>query len=162
MAAVDWIFCAVLLASLLLGLWRGLVFEVLSLCGWIVAFVLAQWWAPVVAEHLPLGDPGDSARYAAGFVIVFVAGAFACGLVASLMRRLVSTVGLRPVDRTLGAAFGLARGALLLLVAAVVVQVTSLHASPWWQQSQVAPLLQVALEGLKPALPEAFAQFLSR
>ncbi|XAH22396.1 CvpA family protein [Xylophilus sp. GW821-FHT01B05] len=162
MAAVDWIFCVVLLGSLLLGFWRGLVFEVLSLFGWIVAFVLAQWWAPTLAEHLPFGSPGDSARYAAGFVIVFVAAAFACGLVASLMRRLITTVGLRPVDRTLGAAFGLVRGMVLLLAAAVVVHMTPLHTSLWWQQSQVAPVLQSALESLKPVLPDAFAQFLSR
>ena len=33
MAALDWIFAAVLLASMLVGAWRGLVFEVLSLVG---------------------------------------------------------------------------------------------------------------------------------
>lgn len=150
------------LSSLLLGWWRGFVFEVLWLSGWIVAFVLAQRWAPGVAAHLPFGDPGDPARYAAGFIIVFVAGAFACGLVASLMRRLVRAAGLRPVDRTLGAAFGLTRGALLLLTTAVLVQLMSFNASPWWRESQLAPLVQMALERLKPLLPEAVAQLLSR
>ncbi|MES2184900.1 MAG: CvpA family protein [Pseudomonadota bacterium] len=159
MAAVDWIFGAVLVASLVIGLWRGLVFEVLSLLGWVAAFVAAQWFAPQVAEWLPLGDSGNAARYAAGFVIVFIAAAFAAGLVASLLRRLVSTVGLRPVDRTLGAAFGLVRGVLLLLAAAVVVETTSLRESVWWQESQAAPLLHAALTGIKPALPEAFGKF---
>lgn len=159
MAAVDWILVAVLAASMVIGLWRGLVFEVLSLLGWVVAFVLAQWFAADVGGHLPMGESGEGARYAAGFVLVFIAAAFAAGLVASLLRKLVSTVGLRPVDRTLGAAFGLVRGALLLLAAAVVVETTSLRESAWWTESQAAPYLHAALTGIKPALPEAFAKF---
>ncbi|TXJ07919.1 MAG: CvpA family protein, partial [Alicycliphilus sp.] len=38
MAALDWVFLTVLAASLLIGAWRGLVFELLSLAGWVVAF----------------------------------------------------------------------------------------------------------------------------
>ena len=45
MAALDWIFMALLLASMLIGAWRGLVFEVLSVLGWLAAFVVAQWFA---------------------------------------------------------------------------------------------------------------------
>jgi membrane protein required for colicin V production len=54
MASTDWILLAVLAASLLLGVWRGLVYEVLSVIGWIAAFLLAQWFAPDVAEKLPM------------------------------------------------------------------------------------------------------------
>jgi membrane protein required for colicin V production len=41
-AALDWIFAAVLLASMAIGAWRGLVFEVLSVAGWVASFFLAQ------------------------------------------------------------------------------------------------------------------------
>ena len=54
MPTVDWIFLAVLLLSLIVGAWRGLVFEVLSVLSWAVAFVLAQWFAPDVAAHLSM------------------------------------------------------------------------------------------------------------
>ena len=49
MSSTDWILSAILAASMLLGVWRGLVYEVLSVIGWIAAFVLAQWFAPRVA-----------------------------------------------------------------------------------------------------------------
>ncbi len=42
LTAVDWILLAVLGLSMLLGLWRGLVQEVLSLAGWVAAFFVAQ------------------------------------------------------------------------------------------------------------------------
>jgi steroid 5-alpha reductase family enzyme len=56
-------------------------------------------------------------RYAAGFAVVFILAVFAGGLVAWGTSKLVEAVGLRPVDRVLGAAFGLVRGVVLLLAA---------------------------------------------
>ena len=106
MATLDWIMLAVLLASALLGAWRGLVYEVVSVLGWLASFVLAQWFAPEAALWLPMKGATEPLRYAAGFVLVFVAVAFAGGLLAWLTKKLVEAVGLRPVDRTLGAAFG--------------------------------------------------------
>ena len=48
------------------------------------------------------------------FAVVFMATVFAAGLLSWLIKKLVETVGLRPVDRTLGGVFGLARGLVLL------------------------------------------------
>ena len=84
MAALDWVVVAVLAASVLLGLWRGLVYEVLSVLNWVAAFVLAQWFAPRAAELMPLGQASASIRYAAGFVVVFIAALFVGGLLAWL------------------------------------------------------------------------------
>lgn len=159
MSAVDWVLVAGLALSLLVGLWRGLVFEVLSLLGWVVAFFAAQWWAEPVGLWLPMGDTGETARYVAGFAIVFIAVAFGCGLVASLLRKLVGSIGLRPVDRALGAVFGLVRGLLVLLALAVVVETTSLHEHDAWRTSQAAPLLHAALINVRPLLPQAFDRF---
>jgi membrane protein required for colicin V production len=160
MATLDWVFLAVLALSLALGAWRGLVYEVLSVLGWIAAFVLAQWLAPDAAALLPMGKAGDSLRYAAGFVLVFIVAAFGAGLLAWMVKKLVEAVGLRPVDRTLGAAFGLARGAVLLLAAAVVVNLTSLQRGEWWTESKGAGVSTTVLRGLKPVLPERFGQYL--
>ena len=160
MATLDWVFLAVLLASLALGAWRGLVYEVLSVLGWIAAFVLAQWLAPDAAALLPAVHWGDAVRYAAGFVLVFIAAAFAAGLLAWLVKKLVEAVGLRPVDRALGAAFGLVRGVVLLLAAAVVIQLTPLRSGQWWTESTGAGVSTTVLRGLKPVLPERFGRYL--
>jgi membrane protein required for colicin V production len=157
---LDWIFLAVLLVSLALGAWRGLVYEVLSVLSWFAAFVLGQWLAADAGAWLPLGDAAQPVRYAAGFVAVFVAAVFAGGLLAWLTKKLVEAVGLRPVDRTLGAAFGLVRGVLLLLALAVVVNLTPLKGGPWWTESTGAAVSTAALKGLRPVLPESFGQYL--
>lgn len=160
MPILDWLFLAVLLLSLVIGAWRGLVFEVLSVLSWAVAFVLAQWFAPDAAGWLPMGNAAEPVRYAAGFVLVFVAAIFAGGLVAFLIKKLVAAVGLRPADRLLGAAFGLVRGVLLLLVVTVVVGMTPLHTAAWWQEAAGPKVTSTVLAGLKPLLPEEFGKYL--
>ena len=160
MAAVDWIFLAVLGLSLLIGAWRGLVYEVLSLLGWAVSFYVAQWFAPEVANRLPMTSMSEPVRYAAAFVLLFIVSVFVAGLLSVLVKKLIEAIGLRPVDRTLGALFGLVRGVILLLVATVVMSMTTLHESDWWQASKGAPVLTATLNALKPLLPAQFARYL--
>lgn len=160
MALLDWAVVAALVLSVLVGMWRGLVFELMSLAGWVVAFLLAQWQAETVAAWLPIGAPDAAWRYALAFVLVFVAVAFVAGLVTALVRRLIVAAGLRPVDRTLGAAFGFARGVVALLVIAVAIHLFSLGESAWWRESKSAAVLDLALQGVKPALPGKLASYL--
>ena len=160
MTTLDWILAGVLVFSLLLGAWRGLVYEVLSVLGWAASFYAAQWFAPQVALVLPWPSATEPVRYAAAFVLVFIGALFAAGLLAALLKRLVDAIGLRPVDRTLGAAFGVVRGMILLLAAAVVMDMTALKSSSWWQESAGAQMLTAALASLKPMLPEQFARYL--
>lgn len=157
---LDWIFVGVLLASMLLGAWRGLVFEVLSLVSWMAAFVLAQWLAGDVAQRLPMSGASDVVRYAAGFVLVFVAAVMLGSLLATLVKSLMSAVGLRPVDRVLGAVFGAMRGVLLLLLATVLVGMTPMKASNTWQESVGVGVAAAVLKGLKPVLPADLEKFL--
>ena len=154
MAVLDWVVVAVLAASVLLGLWRGLVYEVLSVMNWLAAFVLAQWLAPRAAAMMPLSRAGESIQYAAGFLVVFIAALFAGGLVAWLTKKLVEAVGLRPVDRVLGGVFGMVRGVLAVLAVAVLVHLVKLQGSLWWTESVTAGVATAALRGLKPVVPD--------
>lgn len=157
---LDWAFLAVLVLSLAVGAWRGLVYEVLSVLGWAVSFYAAQWFAAAVAAVLPFESLSPSVRFGAAFVLIFVLAQFACGLVAFVVKKLVAAIGLRPIDRILGALFGAARGVILLLAAAVVVNMTNLKEAQWWRSSTGAGVLTTGLQTLKPLLPETFAAYL--
>lgn len=151
----------VLLLSVLLGAWRGLVYEVLSVASWVAAFVLAQAYADEVALMLPLDSLSPPLQLAAGFLVVFIAVAFAGGLLAWLVKKLVASVGLRPVDRILGSAFGLARGVVMLLAFAVVVSMSPMRDAQWWQASAGGDVLVATLHALKPLLPEPVARYIA-
>jgi membrane protein required for colicin V production len=160
MTWLDWTLLAVLLVSALVGLWRGLVYEVLSVAGWVLAFVLAQAWAEPVGRLLPMDGAAEPLRLAAGFALVFIAVAFTAGLLSWLVKKLVAAVGLRPVDRLLGGVFGVLRGLVILLGVAVVMGMLPQSSQAGWQGSPVAQTLNASLHALKPMLPDAVARHL--
>ena len=159
-AALDWIFAVVLLASLVIGAWRGLIFELLSVLSWIAAFFLAQWLAADVSQLLPMSGAGETVQYAAGFAVVFVLAVLAGGLLAALAKRIFLLAGLQPADRALGAVFGLIRGVFLLLATTVVVGMTPLKSDQWWRDSVGVGVTTAALRGLKPVVPQDFGRYL--
>ena len=158
---LDWVCFAVLVLSLVVGAWRGLMYEVLSVMGWAVSFYAAQWFAPQLATFLPFESLSSPVRFATAFVIIFVLALFAFGLLAFGVKKLVEAIGLRPIDRILGAVFGAARGVILLLAAAVVINMTALKQGEWWRSSHAAGVLTAGLQTLKPLLPETFAAYLN-
>jgi membrane protein required for colicin V production len=160
MTGLDWIFVAVLMGSLALGAWRGLVSEVMSVLNWLLAFVMAQWLGPDVGQRLPVDGMSDVLRFALGFVLVFVVVALVGGLLVWMVTKLVASSGLQRVDRALGAGFGVVRGVILLLAMTVVVEMTPMKSSGWWRDSTVAGLSIAALKGLKPVLPDTMGKYL--
>ena len=160
MAVLDWIFLGLVLLSLLIGAWRGLVYEVLSLATWVGAFLLAQWFAPAVAPHLPMAGATEMVQYAAAFLVVFVGAVFAGSILTWLVSRLFRAAGLRPADRVLGGVFGAMRVVVVLLAAAVLVGMTPMQADAWWTESAGASWATATVKGLKPVLPQEFGKYL--
>lgn len=158
--AVDAAFGGVLVLSVILGLVRGLVFEMLSVLAWIAAYFVAQSLAPVLRPHLPVGEAGSSLNHAAAFGIVFVAALIVWSLAARLLRHLIRATPLSVIDRVLGAGFGLARGLLLLVAVVTVCSYTPAWHSDTWQRSQAVAWLLPVLHGLKPMLPDDLSQHL--
>lgn len=157
----DGVLCGVLLLSLIVGVWRGLVQELMSLGGWVAAFFMAQWLADEVALAMPFWrEASAQVRYALAFALVFVGSLLTAALLSWLLGKVVATAGLRPVDRVLGGVFGVVRGLLLLLVATVVVHQLGMRQQAWWQQALAAPLLESVLAGAKPALPRPMQAWL--
>jgi membrane protein required for colicin V production len=159
MSALDLVFAAVLVLSVLVGLWRGLVFEVLSVAGWVLAYFVAQRYAATVAAWLPLQGWSAPIPFAVGFGLVLVAVVFAAGLLTAVIKRVVATIGLRPIDRALGGVFGVLRGLVLLLAFAWMISLTPFKQEAWWQASSSAPLLESSLAALKGTMPPEIAMY---
>jgi membrane protein required for colicin V production len=155
---VDAVLAGVLLLSVIVGVMRGVVFELLSLAGWVAAWFAAQWLAPQVAPHVPVGAQGSALNHGAAFALTFIAALIVWGLAARLVRLLIRATPLSPLDRMLGAMFGLVRGAVLLLAVATVIGFTPLVKSAAWQQSRGAAILNAVLQGLLPLLPPQMSE----
>ena len=139
--------------SIVVGLMRGVVFEVLSLAGWLVAYLAAQLLTPIVQPHTSIGQPGSALNHAVAFASVFFVSLLLWGLGARLVRVLIRATPLSSVDRLLGACFGLLRGLLVLLVLALVLGFTPLAKWPSMQRSQGVAWLNMMVKEIMPWLP---------
>lgn len=149
-----------LLASVLLGAWRGLLTELLALMGWVVACLAARFLGADVARHVPVGDPGDQVNLLSGMVLAFVLAWLAWALVSWGISKLIQASGLGGSDRLLGALFGLVRGLIAALAIFVLVSMTPVAQADVWRASRGVSWLGSVLQGLRPILPPEVVQFL--
>lgn len=149
---------AVVALSTLFAFARGVVRELIALATWVAAFVLAIGYAEPVARAFAWLDVTPMAKHVLAFALILIAVVLFGALVSRLLSGAVRAVGLGFVDRLLGAAFGLARGLLIVVVFALVAGVTALPARDWWQNSTFGRSLGIAALALKPWLPLAWAE----
>jgi membrane protein required for colicin V production len=158
MTWLDYAVVGVFAVSLVVGVWRGLVREVVSVLGWVIAFLAANLLAGPLGPSMPQAIPTPELRVAAAFVAVFVAALVLGSLAGLLLSKLVKSVGLGCVDRLLGAVFGAARGLLLVAAAAVLAGLTSAPRQPYWRDSASGPWLVQIAQTLRPLLPQTLTE----
>jgi len=156
----DFVVLAILAASMIVSMMRGLVREVLSLAAFAAAFVGAIWWGPWVHEALAPYIETALLRMAVAYFGVFAGVLLIVGTINLALGSLIKSTGLAPADRGLGALFGLARGLLIILVLVVAAGYTPLPMQTWWRQAMLSPLSEQAAIGLKQQLPAEVGQWI--
>jgi len=157
MAWFDYGALGVLGLSLLLGTFRGIMREILSLAGWIAAFVLATAFSGIVAEQLPR-SLGPLLSGLLAFLIIFFGVIVASGFAGLLLALLVRAAGLGFLDRLLGMVFGMVRGLAIVLLAVLLAGLTPLPGEPFWRLAVLSGPFETAALALKPYLPVGVAQ----
>ncbi|HEX5283343.1 MAG TPA: CvpA family protein [Bryocella sp.] len=152
MNPLDWMLAALLVYSTIRAAMRGLVRELFALGGLLVGFVLACWYYREVAQFVRgLVNSEPLADFCAFLLIVSLV-MIAATLAGTLVRRAASAVGLSPLDRLGGAAFGAVRG--LVLAMALLLAVTAfLPTAPWVQGSKFSPYLLRASHAVSFVMP---------
>jgi membrane protein required for colicin V production len=149
---------AVLVFSVLLGLLRGMLMEVLSLLGWLASWYAAQYWGAEMAAHIPLGASGSDFNRLAGFVTTFVAVLLVWSLMSWLLQKLMRASPMSAGDRALGGLFGFVRGLVVVTIIVMVVSLTPFAKAQVWQDSIGTRWFRAAIAILKPVLPGDWAQ----
>jgi len=155
MTVFDYVFLSVLGLSAILGLWRGLVSEVLGLAAWIFALVMASHYANVASIlflEKTIADPRW--RMAVAFALILFAVLLVVSLARLFLRRLLRAVGLGATDRFLGALFGVVRGLAIALTVVWIGGLVGMSREPWWEQALFAPPLKKAVDVVGLWLPD--------
>ncbi len=145
----DWFVITVAVVSTGLGVWRGMVRTVFGLAAWVLGVLGAPLVGVLIGQQFGITGVPAWVLYVLAFLLTFVG----VRLAGVLFLKGVRSVGLAGVDRVLGAALGVARAALVVLVAAVIAHRMGFAQSPAWQAAAARPLLETMIEIAQPWLP---------
>lgn len=151
----DIVVLGVLGLSMLIGVMRGFVKEVMAIAAWVIAVIIARQFAPVVAKWLPAALQPAGLRLAAGFACVTFGALLLLWLVTYFAAQLVRANGLSLADRTIGAIFGLVRGVLIVLVGVLVAGLTVLPKEPAWRNAWLSSPFEALAISVTAWLPES-------
>ena len=158
MTIFDYIVLFILVSSVVISTMRGLVKEILSLVGWIAAFVVANAFGAKLAPMLPSVVPGESLRLIVAFIALFLGVRVLMGLLALAIGALIKATGLSLADRGLGGLFGLGRGIVIVLAGVILCGMTSIPQQAFWKDALLSPMAETGARTVKPFLPAALAQ----
>lgn len=158
MAAFDYVVLGIVALSLALGLWRGVVGEVIAIVAWIAAVMGALEFGTATGQAVFAGIADPAMRALAGCTLIFVGILVAMSVIRLVVRQMVKALGLTLSDRLLGMVFGFARGVFVVLVLVAAGGMTSAPQQPWWQEASLAPPLETAVLAAMPLLPDELAK----
>ena len=149
---------AIIVLSAIFAFARGFVREALSIVAWVGAAAITLYgfnWAYGLIDP-SVRNPLLS-QVIAGFGL-FVISLVILTILTGIVARMVHATGLTPIDRTLGFIFGLARGAFLLCLAYLLLDMSLPQANDrpqWLREAKSAAYLHQGADFLKGFLPES-------
>ncbi len=158
MTIFDYVVLFILISSVVISTMRGLVKEILSLVGWVAAFIVANAFGAKLAPMLPSVIPGEALRLIVAFIALFLGVRVLMGLLALAIGALIEASGLSLADRGLGGLFGLGRGIVIVLAGVILCGMTSIPQQDFWKDALLSPMAETGARTVKPFLPAAFAQ----
>ena len=169
---IDFLILGIFLLSMILGMTKGVVKEVLSLFTWIAAFIVASLFSSRLAAYFtnmpelqsvistatnsvginpaqPIGWLAFGISFIALFSVTMITGS----LISTLISGAVNSIGLGIINRLLGGVFGLVRGLLVSIFIVFLMQmVPQIQQQPAWAQSFFVGAYQPAVQWLGTAI----------
>ena len=136
--AADFAILVVVGLSCFLGLWRGLIREVLSLATWVGAVVAVWLYNERLATLMPAFIEQPLLRYFTAFLVLFLGVLIIGNLLAKLLSDMLELAGLTVIDRILGGGFGAIRGAIIVCVVLYLAG-PLLAETEFWVESALIP-----------------------
>jgi membrane protein required for colicin V production len=163
MDGADHLFAIILLISGAVGFFRGFIRESIALASWLIGLWLAWHFAYIVNPWLggALAEPGvrEWTGRAIVLLLVLLFGALVGSIVSHYARR---AVGIAAMDRLLGAAFGLARGVIVIGLLVLAGRAANLDLESWWSRTRSMPAAETVASWLEryaqPAALELYDQ----
>jgi membrane protein required for colicin V production len=158
MTAFDYTVLIIMISSMLVGTWRGVLGEIIAIATWILSFFAAKWCGDEFARQFLTVISDQTLRIIVAWVLIFVIVMLSMGLVRQAIRGLIRALRLTPTDRTMGVLFGAVRGSLIVLALVALGGMLSLSGEKWWREASLSSPLETIVLACRPWLPPEIAQ----
>lgn len=132
---VDVAITTVVALSVVTGIFRGFVKELISLGVWVLAFWFAMTYSHIAGSWFEPYIADKTASTAVGFVLVLVATLIAGAIINGIISHILHRSGLSGIDRILGGGFGFVRGVFIVSLLMLVFKMTSLPVDEYRNKS---------------------------
>lgn len=140
--------------SILIGIYRGFVKEVLSVGAWVLAILVAFRYGEQATVFIKPYIKQEPLDLAVAYVAVFLIALIAFSIVAHIISQLFASTGMTGIDRSLGIVFGAIRAAVIIAILILVGSFMAMDQQEWWKNSQLLPYFDPLVEWIKAFLPE--------
>lgn len=158
---IDYAISVLILASAVIGLFRGFVREAFALTTWLAAIWVGMHYSHDLSPALQTSVDYPSAQLAIAFIGLFILTLLLGGMISYILQHLIEKTGLTGTDRLLGMVFGVFRGAVLVAILVMLAGMTSVPQEPWWKQSQLLPPFLDFAVWLKSHIPAELAGYIN-
>jgi len=150
---LDYAVAVIFFISLLIGVIRGFIREIMSLLSWGLAIWTGFHFSQQFAHYFTSVITSPQLQQMAAGAVIFILVLVVMSFLSYLLNKLFSAGKISGPDRTLGALFGIARAGVIIAAAGFLVQSMGFTTEPWWQLSRSAPYITQAADALGQLLP---------
>ena len=155
----DILMLVVLIGMTMLGVWKGMAWQVAALASVVLSGIAAIKFSPGLAPVFGVEEPWNRVF---AMLVIYVVASGAIWLLFRLVSNIIDRVKLKEFDRQLGAVFGLAKGALYCVIITFFAVTLSESSRRMVLQSRSGDFIARAIRRANPVLPEDVRTWLGK
>lgn len=157
MTGYDILMIVILVASLVHGAWRGMIWQIAPIVSLVLAYIVALPVSAQIAHWF--GNEAPTNQYIA-MLVVYLAVSLLVYVVASLFKGLLAKIRLEEYDRHIGSLLGGVKGLLVCMALTFFLVTLSESARDTVLRSQSGYLAAVVMDAVHPVMPPKFHELL--
>ncbi|WP_019216894.1 CvpA family protein [Legionella tunisiensis] len=150
---VDLVIVGIIALSVITGLIRGFVKELIAIGVWVLGIWLAFNYSQNLDPWLQKFIQDKTARKITAFIVILLGTLITGGIANALLGFILKSTGLSGTDRILGMGFGFVRGVFIVALIMVVIKMTSLPYAQYAGNSKLYAKFDPVVDWLYGLMP---------
>ncbi len=155
---VDYAIIGIIGLSVVTGLFRGFIKELMALCVWCLAIWLAFHYSSSLDPWLMHYIQDKTTRTAVAFIGILIVTIIIGGLFNAFLSFILRRSGLSGTDRILGMGFGCLRGVFLVAFIMLIFKMTAIPYEDYVGKSRLYAKFNPIVDWISGYMPQVFAK----